>query len=128
VNNQERSEGEAMSEPRVEVDSYVVYPTGYDDMVHADKYTWCLEVTNGHSWGWSVRQAGYSSQRALNRKGEWIYESRGSGHNKARRWTAEEAIAIALKHVDTLTINGRTAAQASVYVASRLAASSGGVS
>lgn len=27
-----------MPEPRVEVDRYVVYPTGYDDLVHTDEF------------------------------------------------------------------------------------------
>lgn len=114
----------ALDDPRVTVDSYIIRPTGYDQMVHSDKDHWCLEVSNGHKWGWSVRQAGFTSIAAMNRKGEWIYESRGSGHNKARRWTLEEALRIALEHVDTHTINGCTAAQASAQIASRIATES----
>lgn len=96
--------------PRVAADSYVIYPSCYDQMGNSDRDMFCLSVTNGHAWGWSVRQHGFSGQRAMNRNGEWIYESRGSGHNKARRWTLNEALAIALEHVDTHLINGSTAA------------------
>jgi hypothetical protein len=58
---------------------------------------------------------------AMNRRGEFIAESRGSGHNKARRWPLDEALRIAGQHVDTLRINGRTATEASAEVAARLA-------
>lgn len=96
--------------PQVAVDSYVVRPACYDEMGNSDRDMFCLAVTNGHAWGWSIRQHGFSGSRALSRKGEWIYESRGSGHNKARRWPLEEALTIALQHIDTLRINGSTAA------------------
>lgn len=113
----------AGDEPRVEVDRYVVYPTGYDDLVHSDKDSWCLSITNGHAWGWRVtRGRGMTSDMAMNRRGEWIVESRGSGRNKPRRWTLDEAIEIAKRHVDTHRLNGRTAAQASEEVAARLSA------
>lgn len=58
---------------------------------------------------------------AMNRRGEWIVESRGSGHNKARRWSLDEALRIAIEHVDTHRLNGCTAAEASEEVAARLA-------
>lgn len=109
------------NDPRVQVDSYVVYPTGYDDLVQSDKFAWCLEVTNGHAYGWSVRQAGMTSSRAMNRKGEWIWEQRGHGQNKTRRFSLEEALTIALKYVDRHKINGFTAATASAEIASRIA-------
>lgn len=100
----------ALNDPRVSPDSYMVRPSCYDEMGNSDRDTMCLSVVNGHAWGWSVRQHGFTGSRALNRKGEWIYESRGSGHNKVRRWSLEEALAIALKYVDTLKWNGSTAA------------------
>lgn len=110
-----------MSEPRVEVDRYVVYPSDYDELVQSDKDSWCLSVTNGHAWGWRITQGrGMSTMLAMNRKGEWIAESRGSGHNKPRRWSLDEALEIAKRHVDTHRINGRTAAEASAWVAARL--------
>ena len=110
----------ALDNPRVQPDSYVVYPEGYDDFVNSDKSYWCLSVVNGHAWGWSVRRGiGMSGGPAMNRKGEWIFESRGSGRNKPRRWTLEEALEIALAHVDTHILNGHTAAEASAWVASR---------
>jgi hypothetical protein len=108
-----------MGDPRFHADRYVVYPTGYEEFVNSDKFYWCLVVTDGHKWGWSVRRGGMDGGAAMNRKGEWVYESRGSGHNKARRWTLAEALTIALKYVDTHTINGHTAAEASKSVAAR---------
>jgi hypothetical protein len=92
-------------------------------MVHTDKDAWCLTVQNGHAWGWSIRRGiGMSGPMAMNRKGEWIVESRGSGNNKPRRWPLDEALRIALQHVDTLRLNGATAQQASDEIAARIAA------
>jgi hypothetical protein len=105
-------------DPRVVVDTYIVRPTGYDDMVFNDKDAWCLTVTNGHAWGWSIRRGiSAGSSMAMNRKGEWIVESRGSGHNKSRRWPLDEALSIALGHIDSIRIMGRTAREASDFVA-----------
>lgn len=115
-----------LHDPRVKVDSYAVYPTGYDEHVHADKHSWVLTVTDGHAWGWSIRRGiGLSGGAAMNRKGEWIWESRGSGRNKPRRFPLDEALSIALQHVDGVRINGYTAAEASAEVTRRLAASEG---
>jgi len=109
-----------LDDPRVEVDAYTVRPTGYDDLVHTDKDMWCLSVVNGHAWGWSIRRGvGMGGGPAMNRKGEWIVESRGSGRNKPRRWTLEEALRIALACVDSHRINGLNARQASEQVAAR---------
>jgi hypothetical protein len=111
-----------LDDPRVEADVYIVRPTGYDDLVHTDKDAWCLSVANGHAWGWSIRPGiGMSGSKAMNRQGEWIYELRGSGRNKPRRWTLDEALRIALDHVDTHRINGDTAREASEHVAARKA-------
>lgn len=95
--------------PQVAADSYRVYPSCYDQMGNSDRDSFVLTVVNGHAYGWSVRP-GWGGSRAMNRKGEWIYESRGSGRNKPLRWTLDEALAIALEHVDTHRINGSTAA------------------
>lgn len=100
---------DVLNDPRVEVDAYVVRPSCYDQMGNSDRDSFCLTIQNGHAWGWSIRQ-GIGGSRALSRSGKWIWESRGSGRNKPRRWSLEEALAIALRHVDTLTINGSTPA------------------
>lgn len=101
----------ALADPRVDADVYVVYPTGYEQMRCVDKDKFCLTVTNGHEWGWSIRDGrGVGSSRAMNRKGEFIMETRGHAGNRSRRWPLHEALAIALKHVDTRTVMGRTAA------------------
>ena len=116
-------EASPLDNPRVQPDSYVVYPEGYDEFVNSDKPYWCLSVVNGHAWGWSIRRGmGGSGPMSMNRKGEWIIESRGSGRNKPRRWSLEEALTIALEHADTHVLNGCTARQASEYVAARMAA------
>lgn len=101
----------ALDDPRVSPDSYVVRPSCWDEMGNSDRDSFCLAVVNGHAWGWSIRRGmGGRGPMAMNRRGDWIYESRGSGHNKARRWSLEEALSIALQHVDRLAINGSTAA------------------
>lgn len=100
-----------LDDPRVDADVYVIYPTGYEEMTCVDKDKFCLTVTNGHEYGWSIREGrGVTSSRAMNRKGEFVLETRGHGGNRRRRWPLEEAIAIALQHVDTRTVMGRTAA------------------
>lgn len=104
---------DALADPRVQPDSFVVYPTDYELIPYSDKESWVLTVVNGHAYGWSIRPGiGIGSSVALNRKGERIFESRGSGHNKARRWPLEEAIAIALQIVDKHKVAGMSAAEA----------------
>lgn len=106
-------ENEVLADPRVEPDSFVVYPTDYALIPYSDRESWALTVTNGHAYGWSIRPGiGVSGSAALNRKGERIFESRGSGHNKARRWPLEEALRIALDIVDTHKVGGISAAEA----------------
>lgn len=102
------SKSDALSDPRVAVDSYIVYPTGYEDAELFDKDLFKLVVSNGHLWGWSIRQRFASSPYALNKKGKWIYESRGSQSNRFRRYSLEAALTLALKYVDDLKINGLT--------------------
>jgi hypothetical protein len=109
-----------LDDPRVKVDRYLVCPTGYDGFVNSDKDAWTLAVVDGHAWGWSVRRGSLAGGPAMNRKGEWIFESRGSGHNKARRWALDEALSLALQYVDSHRINGHTAAEASASVAARI--------
>lgn len=111
-----------LDDPRVQPQSYAVFPTGYDDMAHSDKDAWALEVADGGKWGWSVRHYGRLGNHpaAMNRQGKWIYESRGHRGNRFRRYPLEDALLLALKHVDTQTVNGYTAAQASERVAARL--------
>ncbi len=95
-----------LHDPRVAVDQYIIRPSCYDDLAEHEKSNFGLVVMNGHEWGWSVR---WRSHWALNRKGEHIFEQRGSRSNRFRRWPLEEALTIALKHVDSQKINGRTA-------------------
>lgn len=98
--------------PHSEPDSYVVYPTGYDDCESDEKIRWCLTVKNGHAFGWSVRRSGWADERqAMNRKGEFIYEQRGHKQNESRRYSLEEALALAEKHVDKQRLQSMTFAE-----------------
>lgn len=107
------SEVSPLDDPRVHPDSFVVYPTDYDLIPYSDRESWALTVTNGHAYGWSIRPGiGMSGSIALNRKGERIFESRGSARNKPRRWPLEEALSIALSIVDTHKVAGMSAAEA----------------
>lgn len=113
-----------LNDPRVAPDSYIIYPTGYDDLVHSDKYMWCLNVQNGHKDGWWIgRGIMGSSEIVMNRKGEWKF----SDPMNRRHWRYErdEAIQIALNHVDTNKLNGFTAQEASDRVQARLAQQDG---
>lgn len=98
-------------DPRVQPDVYLVRPTGYDEVDMTDKYHWQLHVTNGHAFGWSVRRY-REDPYAMNRKGKFIQESRGHRGNRYRRYPLEEALQLALKHVDSLTVMNLTLAQA----------------
>lgn len=110
-----------VTDPRVAVDEYTVRPTAYDRMNPNERLHWCLAVTDGHEWGWSVRHYAFR-QEAMNRKGEFIWESRGSKANRFRRYPLEEALALALKHVDSVaTRNGMTADQYADWYQARLA-------
>lgn len=92
---------------RVHPDQYVVYPTNYDTLPMVDKDAWCLTVMNGHAWGWSIRRGMAStSDFALTRDGRWVVESRGDNSNRSRRWPLDEALRIALDHVDTVRTYG----------------------
>ena len=107
------SADDVLADPRVHPDSFVVYPTDYDLIPFSDKDSWALTVTNGHAYGWSIRPGiGMSGPIALNRKGERVIESRGSGHNKARRWPLDDALRIALSIVDSHKAMGMSAAEA----------------
>lgn len=103
---------EPTTDPRVRVQAYTIYPADYDLIPYSDRFNWVLEVVDGHAWGWSIRQAGFSGSRAMNRKGEWVHESRGSGRNKPRRWSLDDALSIALEYVDDHKVNGMSAREA----------------
>lgn len=98
-----------LEDPRVQVDEYIVVPSCYEELSKYERHNWVLSVTNGHEWGWSVRRGMSSSPFAMNRRGKWIVESRGNQGNRFRRFPVEEALELALKHVDTYKINGMTA-------------------
>lgn len=104
-----------LEDPRVVVDEYLVRPSCHDLLPKYERHSFCLSVTDGHEWGWSVRRGSSNSMHAMNRKGEWIIESRGHQGNRFRRWTKEEALTLALKHVDSQKIMGRTAQEWVVF-------------
>lgn len=104
-------------DPRVHVDSYVIYPDRFADIPYSDREDWVVTVINGHAEGrtatWSIRRglgAAYGT-RAMNGDGTWEIESR-HGDNTSRRWTRDEALAIALLNVNTHKVQGLSAAEA----------------
>lgn len=98
---------------RVQPDSFVVYPTRYADIPFEDRHDWCLTVVNGHLNGWSIRRGlgGTASNFAMNGDGTWEIESRHAD-NSSRRWSLDDALAIALLHVDLHKITGLSATDA----------------
>ena len=93
---------------RIEPLEYEVYPADYDRVPFSDKERLVLYVRNGHAWGWSVRDFSGGQGRAMNRKGEFIYESRGHGGNRFRRYPLDEALALAEKWVERRKFLGKT--------------------
>jgi transcriptional regulator with XRE-family HTH domain len=100
-------------DPRVEVDSYVIYPDRYADIPYGDREDWVVTVVDGHLNGWSIRRGlgATHSTMAMNGDGTWTPESR-HGDNSSRRWTRDEALAIALLNVNTHKVQGLSAAEA----------------
>ena len=106
-----------VDDARVEADSYVVYPDRYDDIPYADRHDWVLTVVNGHTEGrtatWSIRRGlgATHGTLAMNGDGTWELESRHAD-NTSRRWTRDDALAIALLNVNTHKVQGLSAAEA----------------
>lgn len=96
------------TEVRVSPHSYLVRPTRVDELPDDEQDVFDLLVVDGRSCGWAIRRRSIDSLWAMNRRGEWIRESRGSGLNRPRRWPLPEALTIALAHVDTQRFMGRT--------------------
>lgn len=101
------------------ITSYRVQPTGYVNFVNSDKDLWCIAVECTRPDAWAVRWR----MRCLNRlTGEWDYEPQPSSRSdhwlKLHRWMrSADAIAAAEAIIDTLTMCGRTAAEASREIA-----------
>lgn len=93
----------------VEPLEYEVYPTNYGQIPFSDKESFTY-VRNGHAWGWSVRDFSGGQGRAMNRKGEFIHETRGNKGNRFRRYSLEEALELAQIWVDKRKrVGGKTA-------------------
>lgn len=110
---------------RIRVSTYTVVPTGYDQMVQADKNSWALFVVDGGSqYGWAIRRGSPATGSCMNTNGRFVPEPLPSGRSQEwlerHRWTLPEALQLALAHVDQLELNGHTAAQASRLIAGRL--------
>ena len=104
---------------RITVSEYAVYPTGYHETeIPSDKYRFTITVKD-RGKGWAVCWMG----DVLNRDGEWEWEvqpsSRDDEFYRRCRFTEKEAQALAAEHVDKLTINGRTFAEAIRHVKER---------
>lgn len=96
--------------PVVAALEYVVYPSRFARIPFADRDSWCLYVFDG-GWGWSVRNFPGGQGSAMNRRGEFIHERRGHKGNQRRRYSLDEALALARRYVDHHKRNGRTAAE-----------------
>ncbi len=106
-----------------------VFPTGADpyadEGAYRDLHHFTVDVTfrgprqeNGQG-GWAVMNGGESKQ--LSRAGKWSWPQRFQQHQY--RWdTREEALDMARRHVDTITVNGRTWADWEAYFAEQEAA------
>ncbi|MGW8431644.1 hypothetical protein ACWGJ9_11175 [Curtobacterium citreum] len=106
-----------------------VFPSGADPFADEDAYHdlrhFTVDVTfrgprqeNGQG-GWAVMNGGESHQ--LSRAGNWAWPERFQQHQY--RWdTREEALDMARRHVDAITVNGRTWAQWQTYFAEQDAA------
>lgn len=88
-----------------------VRPTCWGSLPEDDRDLWSLYLFDGMRWGWSICERRGGQGRTMNRKGEWILESRHSESNKFRRWSFDEAQEIALKYVDKRKVYGRTASE-----------------
>lgn len=110
----------AAQDPRVTVGSYVVHPTGYDEMVNPRKSQWRLVVAPDGDGTWCITP-GYSSYRAkLTAAGAWVSDHGPAGRKPKLSWPLEQALAIALRRVDTHLWMDSTAFEAdAIYRAHR---------
>jgi hypothetical protein len=105
--------------------AYQVIPAGYDDFANVDKSMWAVYVVDGGSeHGWSIRRGGVTSPVVLDGAFEWEFEgspsSRTEDHLSTHRWPLDEALKRAMHTVDSVVLNGMTAAEASFRVKRRL--------
>lgn len=118
----------SLTDPRVTVGTYVVHPTGYDDMANPRKAEWRLIVTPDGDDTWCIRP-GYSSHRAkLHATGTWVsdFDSARGRRKPKLRWPLDRALAIALRRVDTHQWMDSTAFEAdAIYRARRTPAPPG---
>ena len=102
------------ADPRVHATRYDVRPTAWDRMHPIERRLWVVSVEDAGAAGWAVRTAA-SPRWAANRRGHFIHESSHPLSNKTRRYPLEEALAIALKVVDHITVSGATPEQAATH-------------
>jgi hypothetical protein len=89
-----------LSAPRFEPTDYVVYPTGYDQSPYSDTYTaFTIKVRRFSDTG---KRYVDGSIWHLSHTGRWIdqYRDRLNTKKHCRFDTAEEALELAMKHVD----------------------------
>lgn len=104
---------------RVHAQSFTVRPACFEEMGRFDKDAWCLVVGDGGTDGWWVRRHGARDGRSMSRAGHFVRETPGPGRNRDRRWPLEQALQIALEHVDSIRVHGLTAAEAATRHAAR---------
>lgn len=108
-----------VDDPRVYAQSFMVRPSCFEDMGRFDKDYWCLVVGDSGPDGWWVRRHGARDGRSMSRTGHFVLETPGQGRNRERRWPLEQALQIALDHVDSIKVRGLTAAEAATRHAAR---------
>jgi hypothetical protein len=106
--------------PTYAVASYVVRPTGYDDLVHPDKHHWCVRVEDAGD-GWAIRR----DQACLNFRNEWEHEpppeSRDQAFLRRCRYNEHAALLRTRRVIDRLEFNGLTFAEFVTQVRAALA-------
>lgn len=108
--------------PRTEIASYRAYPSGYEAAVFDDPEVFivevvCVDPTNDV---WVVRRF----PKMLSASGEWISltglrHATSDAQRASVSHTHDEALRLAVAHVDEVTINGRTFAEANAFFAAQ---------
>jgi hypothetical protein len=90
--------------------SFLVYPTGYDQIAAPEKRNWCLTVADAGD-GWSIRWR----SRCLNYREQWEFEppvrARTADFLRRCRFSQYAALQRARHAVDDLVVNGETFAE-----------------
>lgn len=111
---------------QVQVSRHTVAASCADEMPPEERHYWSLSVElvdDREPKLWAVRHNSMRLNRVTGEMDwEWSPSNRPDGWNSDHSYSEDEAIAAALAIVDTIRINGRTAAEAVAYLAVERAA------